>query len=144
MSKPVSCTVVNHKETIEKCHKAHHFGIEKTLFLVRKKFPGITKEEVRQAIANCFECRSIDPAPTVWEKGELGTEANWTRLSIDVTHAGAKSYLTCVDCGPSRFAIWREIRNEDAPTIAYECESIFRERGPPAELLMALRSSLDS
>ena len=64
------------------------------------------------------------------------SEKNWCRISSDVTHYNGNSYLTLVDCGPSRFAIWRRIKNEDTACIKCEIEQIFRERGPPAELLM--------
>lgn len=45
-------------------------------------------------------------------------------------------YLTIVDCGPGRFAIWREIRAETADIIAKELGEIFSERGPVEEVLM--------
>ena len=135
-AQPVSCTVDNNFDVIKKCHEAHHFGTDRTLGLIQKRFPGVTKEEVRQVISQCRMCRSIDPAPTTWEKGKLSVDKNWFRLALDVTHYGNHKYLTCVDCGPSRFALWREIRSEDATTISRELEQIFRERGPPNELLM--------
>ena len=44
--------------------------------------------------------------------------------------------MTCADCGPSRFAIWKKLRDESATSIVAELETILRERGPPAEILM--------
>ena len=44
--------------------------------------------------------------------------------------------LTDVDCGPSRFAIWREVSSENAKEVGRHLMEIFRERGPPAEILM--------
>jgi hypothetical protein len=41
-----------------------------------------------------------------------------------------------IDCGPSRFAIWRRLRNETVESVLPELVQVFRERGPPAELLM--------
>ena len=41
-----------------------------------------------------------------------------------------------VDCGPGRFAIWREIKTETAWEIAKVVEEVFLERGPVAEVLM--------
>ena len=53
-----------------------------------------------------------------------------------MTHYGNELFLTLIDCGESRFTIWRKINHEDADTLAAEIVQIFRERGPPAELLM--------
>ena len=61
---------------------------------------------------------------------------NWQRLAVDVTHYNRVCYLTCVDCGPSRFAIWRRIHDESATSIVAELEMIIRERGPPEQILM--------
>ena len=44
--------------------------------------------------------------------------------------------MTVIDCGPSRYAIWRRMENEDAPTIVNNLTQIFSEFGPPDELLM--------
>ena len=41
-----------------------------------------------------------------------------------------------VDCGPSRFAIWRQLRYESAVYVIAELSSVFYERGPPSELLV--------
>ena len=59
-----------------------------------------------------------------------------SRLAVDVTHYNRDCYLTCVDCGPSRFVIWKKLRDESATSIVAELETILRERGPPAEILM--------
>ena len=61
---------------------------------------------------------------------------NWQRLAVDVTHYNRVCYLTCVDCGPSRFAIWRRIHDESATSIVAELEMIIRKRGPPEQILM--------
>ena len=41
-----------------------------------------------------------------------------------------------VDCGPGRFAIWRQVSSESASNVADVLEEVFRERGPVGELLM--------
>ncbi|GAB1600614.1 uncharacterized protein LOC115212112 [Argonauta hians] len=58
------------------------------------------------------------------------------RLAIDITHYRHKLYLTMVDCGPGRFAIWREVKSEATWAIGDIVEQIFLERGPVSELLM--------
>ena len=61
---------------------------------------------------------------------------SWQRLAVDVTHYRGEPYLTVLDCGPGRFAIWRKMRSETAAAIIKELEQIFYELGPAEELLM--------
>ena len=41
-----------------------------------------------------------------------------------------------VDCGPGRYAIWREMNNERAESIVSHLNQIFCERGPVHQILM--------
>ena len=41
-----------------------------------------------------------------------------------------------VDCGPGRFAIWKQIRGETAEVISTVLEEVFLERGPVTEVLI--------
>ena len=45
----------------EDLHNMHHFGRERTLYLVRKVNPNITMEAVKKVVEQCRECQSIDP-----------------------------------------------------------------------------------
>jgi transposase InsO family protein/predicted aspartyl protease len=119
-----------------KVHALHHLGIDRTLYLARLEVPNISRKEVAEVVGSCQKCASIDPAPVLWEKGRLTAERTWDRVAVDVTHYNGRLYLTAVDCGPSRFAVWRQIRTEDAESISIEIEQTFREQGPPVELLM--------
>ena len=121
---------------IRDIHEQHHLGIDRTLFLVRKKFPFTPRKLVADVIKGCARCCSIDPAPVRWQPGSLSVHENWTRLAADVTHFNNRCYLSLVDCGPSRFAIWRKLRDESADSVVPELLQIFRERGPPLEILM--------
>ena len=60
----------------------------------------------------------------------------WSRLAVDVTHYSTHRYLSLIDCGPSRFVVWKKIRSEDAGVVAAALEDVFMEHGPPAELLL--------
>ena len=95
----------------------NHFGKERTLCLARKVNPNITMEAVQDVIKQCKECQSIDPAPTRHEKEELHVTKIWKRLAIDVMHYRHELYLTMIDCGPRRVAIWGKIRAETAKEI---------------------------
>lgn len=121
---------------LEKVHQMHHVGVERTLYLSRKIDPNVTRRAVKEVVSGCEMCQSIDPAPVTHNKGEIGTEENWKRLAIDVTHYRQALYLTMVDCGPGRFAIWRELRRETADCVTTLLNEVFLERGPVDELLM--------
>ena len=75
----------------------------------------------------CETCRSIDPAPVRWKKGKLGKKDNWNRLAMDITHPNGENFLTIIDCGPSRFAIWWPLRRQDAPTVIRQLENVLLE-----------------
>ena len=122
--------------SIKAIHDVHHLGIDRTHYLAKLEDPEVTRGKVADVINYCMQCQSIDPAPQNWDKGHLSAIDNWRRLAVDVTHYNRVCYLTCVDCGPSRFAIWRRIHDESAPSIVAELEMIIRERGPPEQILM--------
>ncbi|KAK4318086.1 hypothetical protein Pmani_010884 [Petrolisthes manimaculis] len=117
-------------------HHKHHMGIDRTLYLARKMDPEVSRESVKRVVQCCDRCQSIDPAPVIHTRGEVSVESNWQRLAIDVTHYRQVPYLSVVDCGPGRFAIWRKLKRENAQEISAELESIFLERGPVNELLL--------
>ena len=121
---------------VHQIHARHHLGVDRTYYLAKKEDPNISRKTVADCLSGCHECKSIDPAPVTWQKGGLSVEKNWMRIAVDVTHFKGICYLTMVDCGPSRFIIWRKMRSEDAVTIHDELEQLFRERGPPKEILM--------
>ncbi|GFO06854.1 Gag-pro-pol polyprotein [Plakobranchus ocellatus] len=117
-------------------HEQHHFGVERTWYLAKQVDAAVSKKEVKKVVRECERSQSIDPASVRHEPGELGVDTDWTRLAIDVTHYADLPYLTIVDCGPGRFAIWRALRNETAISICKELDQVFCERGPVDELLM--------
>jgi len=80
-------------------------------------------------------CKQIDPAPVTWEHGHLEVGQNWQRLAVDVAYVYGKPYLTLIDCGPSRFALWMPMMNETAEQAIRLLRRVFLERGPPEELL---------
>ena len=121
---------------MKESHDLHHMGVERTLYLARKVDPAATRESAKRVVRQCMQCQSIDPAPVIHQQGSLGVERDWMRAAIDVTHYGNIPYLSFVDCGPGRFAIWRKMTRETAECICAELEKIFLERGPVDEILM--------
>ena len=130
--------------TLREAHEAHHMGVDRTLFLARKIDPSVDREAVKRVVRQCVQCQSIDPAPVTHQGGGLGVADEWRRLAVDVTHYRHIPYLTIVDCGPGRFAIWRELRNETADCIVSQLEEIFYERGAVDEILMDNAASFRS
>ena len=112
------CAIALHEKFLNNCdlaeqsHTLQHCGVETTLYFARKLDPSYSKSDAEFVLKNCRECQSIDPSAVRINEGELSVEDDWKRLALDVTHHGCQKYLTIVDCGPSRFAIWRNIQNE--------------------------------
>jgi ribonuclease HI len=138
-----ACVVIDENEAtpqqqLAEIHGQTHFGVDRTLYVAEKCFPDIAikKDDVKSVIQKCHQCQSIDPAPIQWEKGGLEVQETWYRLAADVTHYRREQFLTLIDCGPSRFAIWKPIKNESCREIGKKFEEIFQERGPPVELLL--------
>ena len=127
---------VNDRNSVAGIHRqTGHQGVDRTRYFARKLIPAVTAAEVGEVVANCQECQSIDPAPVKWPTGKLSVDSTWARLSMDITHYDGHHFLTLVDCGPSRFAIWRPLRRQDSVCAIENLERIFFERGPPQEIL---------
>lgn len=125
------------KDEMRRIHETSgHPGIKRTLYFCRRVHPSVTRRQVRAVVNECNDCRSVDPAPVRWEKGELSVAGCWERLAIDICHVGSAHYLSVIDCGPSRFAMWRKLRRQDSSAVTEQLELIFCERGPPMEILL--------
>ncbi|KFD49052.1 hypothetical protein M513_10100 [Trichuris suis] len=139
-SEEIACAsvdVLSPQHLIAEVHCASgHPGVRRTLYFARRRDPRISRRDVSNVVGSCDTCRSIDPAPAKWRHGMLNVPRVWQRLGIDVAHCGSELYLTLIDCGPSRFAIWRRLSQRSSAEIAQQLESIFYERGAPDELLM--------
>ena len=94
-------------DQVAKVHcQSGHPGVNRTLYFARLVDPHVSKKDVRSIVRACETCRSIDPAPVRWKKGKLSVESNWTGLAVD----NGEHFLTLIDCGLSRFAVWRPLR----------------------------------
>ena len=117
-------------------HRSDHPGERRTLYFIRRVDPTISKASVRAIVRNCKKCQSIDPPPMRWSKGKLGVNDTWSRVGMDITHDQGRHYLSLIDCGASRFSIWRRLKRQDAASVVSHLESLFCERGAPAEMLV--------
>ena len=70
-----------------------------------------------------------------WKKGKLSLKNNWSRFVMNVTHHNGENFLTIINCGPSRFAIWWPLHRQDAHTDIWQLENVFLERSLLMEIL---------
>ncbi|KAG1653881.1 hypothetical protein GQR58_025339 [Nymphon striatum] len=127
------------EDAIWAAHLPHHLGVDRTLYLARQIRSNLTREQVKRELVGCEACQRIDPArreENLVAQGSFAVDGNWRRVAVDVTHYGAKHYLSMVDCGPSRFAIWRRLSSETAASIIAQLQGIVIERGPCDEFLL--------
>ena len=117
-------------------HDLHHMGVDRSLYLARLTDPTVTRAEVAKVVRSCERCQSINPAPVKHSPGNLSVDKTWSRIAVDVTHYQNVPFLSIIDCGPGRLAVWRRIPNETAENICDILEEIFLERGPVEEVLM--------
>ena len=123
-------------EDVVKIHRAvGHPGVRRTWYFAKRKDPTVTRRSVQQVVNDCDKCQSIDPAPVKWTKGRLDVARPWQRVAMDITHVGRKHFLTMIDCGPSRFAIWRELRAQTSEAVIDKLQQVFYDRGAPEEIL---------
>lgn len=116
-------------------HSCGHPGVRRTLYFARRAHLSVTRADVKRVVASCDVCQSVDPAPAKWTPGGLGVEVIWQRVAMDITHFRGQSYLSLIDCGPSRFSVWRPLRLQTSAAVIEQLESVFWERGAPEELL---------
>ena len=116
-------------------HEVGHPGVRRTWYFVKRREPGVSCRQVRKVVKECDVCKSIDPAPVQWTRGSLGVARVWQRVGMDITHCKGQHYLTLIDCGPSRFTIWRRISLQTSECVIAQLEAVFHERGAPEEIL---------
>ncbi|XP_065658058.1 uncharacterized protein LOC136082574 [Hydra vulgaris] len=134
-AKGIIRTLLSSKE-IEHVHRSTgHYGVKKTLNFGRKIDPSVSKEEIKQVVEKCIACQSIDPSPIKWPKGEIEVKRTWQRLGIDITHYERQHYLTLIDSEPTRYAIWRYLKDQTSTCVIQELNAIFLERGGLDEIL---------
>ena len=116
-------------------HQSGHPGEKWTLYFARLVDPQVSKETAKSVVKACETCQSIDLAPVLWKKGKLGMKDNWNRLPMDITQHSGENFVTIIDCGHSRSAIWRPLCRQEWPTVIRQLENVFLERGLPMEIL---------
>ena len=122
-------------DELRQLHDTHHLGVDRTFHLAKSMLGSVvTRKDVEQIVNKCHVCRRVYSAPVQWETGQIDVDDDWYRLATDITHYNSNSYLTIIDCDPSRYAIWRKLRNETSAVMG-QLEQIFGERGALVELL---------
>ena len=116
-------------------HIKTHLVVDKTFYMAQRLLPHVSKEDVRDVVRNCVIFKSTDPSLITWPRGNLSVQSNWSRIAIDVIHFRSFCYLSLVDCGPSRYTVWRPLRNESAGEICSVFAQISRDFGPLGEIV---------
>ncbi|KRZ54284.1 hypothetical protein T02_8638 [Trichinella nativa] len=49
---------------------------------------------------------------------------------MDITHVRGRPYLTLIDCGPSRFAVWRRLRVHCSANVTEAGGGVLQTGGP--------------
>jgi len=142
-------------KALQQCHAgtvAEHFGIQKTIDQVRRRFYWSTwKEDTRRFCQRCPEC-------TGYHRGKLAKQgplqpvlpgAPYERWYIDLTGPHPKSYrgniwiLTCLD----RWSKWIEtfpLQNKEAETVAKVLvKQVFTRFGAPLSILSDREKEVD-
>jgi len=125
----VSALLKSDIEKFKEIHDGTHMGLQRSIYLAKEFNINVSEKDIQQIILQCNHCQSIDPAPVRWEKGNLDVDEIWKRIAIDVSKFEESKYLTIIYCGPSRFAIWRNISDEGASEIIKNLRNIFYKRG---------------
>ena len=55
---------------------------------------------------------------------------------MDITHYNTHHFLRLMDCGPSRFSIWKQLARQDLASVICQLEVVFFELGPLHKILM--------
>ena len=123
-------------EDVAEVHRTvGHPGVQRTLYFAKRKDRQATRRSAQQVVKDCAECQSIDPQSVKWRRGSLEVDRVWQRMAIDITHVGTRRFLTMIDCGPSRFAVWREIQSQTSEAVIDKLRQVFYDRGAPEEIL---------
>ena len=135
---PQECNIIykHDNQQVKKVHSIAHMGVSKSMELCLRAGIHANRETVRQVVAECDECNSIDPHVVSWDKGNLAVSKVWERVACDVTHVDSLLYLTCIDCGPSRYTLWSPLSDESAAMVVQSLETIWSLLGPPSEVLL--------
>ncbi|MCH9663309.1 MAG: aspartyl protease family protein [Gammaproteobacteria bacterium] len=121
---------------VKAIHNQCHFGVDKTLGLVKERFGrGVSRKVVKKVVSHCDRCVRVDPAVTFsWERGTVIALRVWQRWVSDITHVNGCLFLSVIDTA-SGFTMWRCLRNEAAQEVASHFHQLFAEFGPPESIL---------
>ena len=121
---------------LKEIHNVAHAGAIPTFNEAKAKNKNVSMKLARKVISDCNKCQSIDPAPVQWESHRLEVDEVWERVGVDTVHYNQRCFLSMVDHGPSRFAIWRLLSNEREESIVSTLRSIFSEHGAPQTIVV--------
>ena len=90
---------------------------QKNFALCSEEVPGCDKGRCkRKVILNCKPYQLIDPTPAPWAHAKLKVNKSWIKLGINFTHYKGENDLILINCGRSRFALWRQLLHSQGST----------------------------
>ena len=119
---------------IQAIHDRCHFGVDKTLDLVKERFVcGVSRKMVKKVVSHRDRCARIDPAVTFrWEQCPLLESGSGGHLISPMSMAVRISLSSTQRWGS---LMWRRSRSESAQEVAGQFRQLFAEFGPPESIL---------
>ena len=131
---PVCAASMKEPDEITKIHHlSRHLGVRRTCYFMQQTNPPVSTSTIRAVVKEYQKYHSIDLAPVKSQNGKLGVSSTWSRLAMDITHYSRQHFLTLIDSGPSRFAVWQPLLWQDSTSVIRQL--VFYERGLPEEIL---------
>lgn len=89
----------------------NHLGVDQNFYFAKSKWSAsITRKDVEEVVKQCQVCKLVDPVPVHWETRQVGVTEDWYRIATEMTRYNGVPYSTVIDCGSSRYVIWRKLR----------------------------------
>ena len=112
-------------QVLERIHKDGHLGVKKTLKFFRRRFEGIRKKALCQAVvSSCEGCQlGSDYKPLTLPQGKIESTSPWDVVSIDIMgpfvsgRKGERYILSVIDCF-SRYLVLIPIKDHNATTVS--------------------------
>ena len=99
-------------------------------YFVQQTKLAFTKAEVRGVIKICKVCQLISLPLVRRAERHLNGKNNWERVGMDITHYNGIHFLALINCGPSRYTIWRPLRNRTLPVSCTNWNLCFENEIP--------------
>ena len=103
---------------------------QKNFALCSEEVPGCNKGRWKQkGIRNCKPYELIDPILAPRAHAKLEVNKSWIKSGINFTHYKGENYLILIDCGRSRFLLWRQLlHSQGSTTVIRHLQIVYCKR----------------